>query len=186
MGLLERYTQGNRLLQIHSPLGDNTLLMTDIHSQDSLSSPFEFTLICLSEEPGLPAQDLVGQAVDFGYELNHGSVRYFNGYVARLSNLGRASVSLYRYRLTIGNNRQESVGANETIDIGADRTESVGGNESITIAKEQSIDIGKSRTENVGKNETITIGMNKAETITLAKALSIDAAYQITVGTAKN
>ncbi|WP_223669847.1 type VI secretion system Vgr family protein [Kangiella shandongensis] len=101
MGLLERYTQGNRLLQIHSPLGDNTLLMTDIHGQDSLSNPFEFTLTCLSEEPGLPAQDLVGQSIDFGYELNHGGVRYFNGYVARLSNLGRASESLYRYRLII-------------------------------------------------------------------------------------
>jgi type VI secretion system secreted protein VgrG len=101
MGIFETYTQGNRLLQIDSPLGGNTLLLTKIEGSDSLSNPFEFTLTCLSEEPSLPAQELVGQALDFGFELNNGATRYFNGYVSRLVSLGTASEFLYRYQLTI-------------------------------------------------------------------------------------
>ncbi|PXF64392.1 type VI secretion system Vgr family protein [Kangiella spongicola] len=101
MGIFETYTQGNRLLQIDSPLGSNTLLLTKIEGSDSLSSPFEFTLTCLSEEPSLPAQELVGQALDFGFELNNGVTRYFNGYVSRLVSLGTASEYLYRYQLTV-------------------------------------------------------------------------------------
>jgi len=101
MGLFETYTQGNRLLQVESPLGGNTLLPTEIVGNDGLSRPFEFTLTCLSEESYLPAEELVGKPLDFGFELNHGGTRYFNGYVSRLVSLGTASEHLYRYQLTV-------------------------------------------------------------------------------------
>ncbi|GAA4360724.1 type VI secretion system Vgr family protein [Kangiella marina] len=101
MGIFEKYTQGNRLLQVETPLGGNTLLLTAIEGYDELSAPYQFTLTCLSEEPSLPVQDLVGKPVDFGFELNNGATRYFNGYVSRLVSLGTASEHLYRYQLTV-------------------------------------------------------------------------------------
>ncbi len=101
MGIFEKYTQGNRLLQVDTPLGGNALLLTLVEGEDALSEPFAFTLTCLSEEPSIPAQELVGKPIDFGFELNNGATRYFNGYVSRLISLGTASEHLYRYQLTV-------------------------------------------------------------------------------------
>ncbi|MGD9169063.1 MAG: type VI secretion system tip protein TssI/VgrG [Candidatus Thiodiazotropha sp.] len=80
--------------------------------------------------------------------------------------------------ITIGNDRTESVGKNETITIGVDRTETVGSNESVSI--------GSNRSVNIGSNKSETVGVNKTETIGAAKALSIGAGYQVTVGAGMN
>ncbi|MEW8051667.1 MAG: type VI secretion system tip protein TssI/VgrG [Candidatus Thiodiazotropha sp.] len=80
--------------------------------------------------------------------------------------------------ITIGNDRTESVGNNETITIGVDRTETVGSNESVSI--------GSNRSVNIGSNKSETVGVNKTETIGAAKALSIGAGYQVSVGAGMN
>lgn len=76
----------------------------------------------------------------------------------------------------VGNNRTKSVGVNQQETIGANKTISVGGNHSETV--------GVSMTQTVGKNKTETIAINKAETIGAAKELTIGAAYMVTVGAA--
>ncbi len=113
----------------------------------------------------------------------------------------------------IGNDRTESVGANESITIAKNRTESVGGDESISVSgsrtesvtkdesvsidgnrslsvsKDERIDVTGKRADSVGKNEDITIGENrtqnvgKNDTLSVGKNLAIDAADSVTIKT---
>ncbi|MBT2990716.1 MAG: type VI secretion system tip protein VgrG [Candidatus Thiodiazotropha sp. (ex Ctena orbiculata)] len=95
---------------------------------------------------------------------------------------------------SVGNDRTENVGHDETITIANDRTESVGNNESITIGvnrtetvgSNESVSIGSNRSVNIGSNKSETVGVNKAETIGAAKALTIGAGYQVSVGAGMN
>src|SRR3989454_1398067 len=97
----------------------------------------------------------------------------------------------------IGNDRTDSVGANESITIGKNRTESVGGDESITISgsrtesvtkdesvsidgnrsltvsKDEKIDITGKRADSVGKNEDVTIGENRTHNVGKNDTLSV-------------
>ncbi|MET0068548.1 MAG: type VI secretion system tip protein TssI/VgrG [Candidatus Thiodiazotropha sp.] len=95
---------------------------------------------------------------------------------------------------SVGNDRTENVGHDESITIANDRTESVGNNESITIGvnrtetvgSNESVSIGSNRSVNIGSNKSETIGTNKTETIGAAKALTIGAGYQVSVGGGMN
>src|SRR6266480_1952895 len=115
--------------------------------------------------------------------------------------------------VTIGNDRTESVGANESITITKNRTESVGGgenitisgsrtesvkkdesvgvdgNRSLTVAKDETIDVTGKRTDSVGKDEDVTIGENrthdvgKDDKLNVGKNLAIVAGDSITIKT---
>lgn len=74
------------------------------------------------------------------------------------------------WTIEIANDKNQTVGNNETLQVGTNRDKSVGANQSETI----------------GANKTISVGANHNETIAVAKIVSIGAAYQITVGAAMN
>ncbi|MFK8017522.1 MAG: type VI secretion system Vgr family protein [Gammaproteobacteria bacterium] len=76
-------------------------------------------------------------------------------------------------RVSIGQNRTETVGANETISIGANRTEDV--------AKDESITIGENRTESVGSNESISIGDNRTESVGSNESISVGGSRTLSV-----
>ena len=110
----------------------------------------------------------------------------------------------------VGNDREDTVGNNETRKVAVDRTREVGNNEKVhvknnrektidvneteTIGSHKKIDVGKNHTESIGKNMTLTVGMmktesvgiNSAESVGAAKELSVGAAYAITVGGVMN
>lgn len=96
--------------------------------------------------------------------------------------------------LSVGNDRKKDVGNNETISVGNDETISVGSNRDKTVGADQSEKIGANKTITVGGNHTETISGNmsqavssaKTETISLKKDLSVGAAYQVSVGAAMN
>ncbi|WP_035607994.1 type VI secretion system tip protein TssI/VgrG [Haloferula sp. BvORR071] len=75
---------------------------------------------------------------------------------------------------SVGHDRTEDVGHNETIHIHHDRTETVDNNETITI--------GVNRTETVGSNEVISIGVNRTETVGSNETITIGSAFTHTVG----
>jgi type VI secretion system secreted protein VgrG len=76
--------------------------------------------------------------------------------------------------ITIGVNRTEKVGNNETIRIGTNRTENVGSNEMITI--------GSNRTESVGANESITVALMRTRNVGINEMVNVGAAQEITIG----
>lgn len=94
----------------------------------------------------------------------------------------------------VANDREDSVGNNETRKVSVDRSREVGNNESIKIGVNRSETVGTNQTEKVGSNMSVTVGANLVETIGmaaaenvgLAKALSVGAGYQISVGAAMN
>ncbi|MCP4670072.1 MAG: type VI secretion system tip protein VgrG, partial [Desulfobacula sp.] len=87
---------------------------------------------------------------------------------------------------TIGHDETMDVGNNRTKNVGVDQKETIGSNKTILVGTNHSETIGSSMTRSVGKNKTETVAINTAETIGAAKELTIGAVYQVTVGGAMN
>jgi type VI secretion system secreted protein VgrG len=96
--------------------------------------------------------------------------------------------------LSVGNDRTKSVGNNQSEAIGVDKAISVGSNHTEQIGANMAITIGANLDETVGANATFSVGANRSETVAIAsdesvgaaKTLTIGAIYQVTVGAAMN
>jgi len=87
---------------------------------------------------------------------------------------------------TVGTDQSESIGANKSIEVGADHTEQIGANKTLNVGSNHTEAIGANMSLAVGSNKTETVSINSAETVGAAKELSIGAVYQVTVGAAMN
>ena len=90
------------------------------------------------------------------------------------------------WTILIKNNKDQTVGHNETLDVGNNRTKTVGVNETITVGANHQETIGANMGLSVGGMKTETVAINSAESIGGAKELTIGAAYAVTVGAAMN
>jgi type VI secretion system secreted protein VgrG len=98
------------------------------------------------------------------------------------------------WTIVIENNKNQTVGNNESLSVGNNRTKTVGADQSETIGSNKTIQVGTNHTETIGANMSLTVGSNKTETVSInsaetigaAKELTIGAAYQVTVGAAMN
>ena len=96
--------------------------------------------------------------------------------------------------LSVGNDRSKdvghdetiSVGNNQTISVGNDEGETVGHNLTLTVGNDQTVTIGNNQTVTVGANRSETIGQSASETVAISKAVTVGAAMQVTVGAAFN
>ncbi len=88
--------------------------------------------------------------------------------------------------LTIGNNRTKKVGVDQSETIGSNKTINVGANHTESIVANKSLTVGGNHTETISGAEAITVNMASAHTIALARALTIGAGYQVSVGGAMN
>ncbi len=86
---------------------------------------------------------------------------------------------------TVGNDQSEGIGNNKTIQVGSNHTETIGSNKTIQVGSNHSEQIGSNMTITVGANLTETVAVNSAETIGAAKELTIGAAYAETIGASK-
>src|SRR5437879_134756 len=77
--------QEQRLLEVKTPLGANTLVIHRLSASEYVSHPFEFELDLLAEEKiQVDQKALVGQAVVVA--MNHeDSQRYFHGIVSKVT-----------------------------------------------------------------------------------------------------
>src|SRR5262245_56384042 len=91
------FTQDNRLISIHTPLGDNALLLQGFSGTEGVSQLFTFTLDMLSEQSGLSYDKIVGKSASVRITMSDGEPRYFNGFISRFSQGGRDD-ALYHYR----------------------------------------------------------------------------------------
>lgn len=88
--------------------------------------------------------------------------------------------------LSVGNNRTKTVGVDQSETIGSNKTIKVGSNHTEAIGANKTMTVGGNHTETISGAEAVTVGMAAAHTVALAKALTIGGAYQVTVGAAMN
>jgi type VI secretion system secreted protein VgrG len=80
------YTQTNRPLMIHTPLGADVLLLVGFSGQESISQLFDFHLEALADVKTTIAFDqLIGKSVTACLQLPDLSYRYFNGIAVKVS-----------------------------------------------------------------------------------------------------
>ena len=98
------------------------------------------------------------------------------------------------WTIAILNDKNQTIGHDETMVVGNNRTKTVEVDQSETIGNNKTIMVGVNHTEAIGANESITVGANKTETVVIntaetigaAKELTIGALYQVSVGAAMN
>jgi type VI secretion system secreted protein VgrG len=88
--------------------------------------------------------------------------------------------------LVVESNRDKKVGGNQTAEVSGDKTVEVGGGLTEQVAGNKSLTVMGNHGEEISGNMSQTVSSAKSETITLAKALSIGAGYQVSVGGAEN
>ncbi len=87
---------------------------------------------------------------------------------------------------SVGNNRSRNVGNDETISVAKNRSKTVGVDQSETIGSNKTIQVGANHTETIGANKTINVAANHAETIGGSMSQTVAAAKSETVGTSKS
>jgi type VI secretion system secreted protein VgrG len=69
------------------------------------------------------------------------------------------------WTIAIENDKNQTVGHDETHSVGNNRTKSVGKNQSESIGEDKSISVGKNHSESIGENANISIGKNESTSI---------------------
>jgi type VI secretion system secreted protein VgrG len=100
IGAAMTLTQATREIAIHTPLGEDALLLRSFRGQEHLSRLFSFELDLASENASIAYNDIVGKNVTLIVNLADGSERYWNGWVSRFLQLQRDSVAS-SYRATM-------------------------------------------------------------------------------------
>lgn len=76
------YTQDERVIAIHTPLGKDVLLLAGFKGTEAISKLFNFQLTLLSEDHNIAFEDIVGQPVTLTMNLADGEIRYLNGIIS--------------------------------------------------------------------------------------------------------
>jgi type VI secretion system secreted protein VgrG len=75
------------------------------------------------------------------------------------------------WTINIENDKNQSIGHDESLSVGNDRTKSVEKNQSESIGENKSISVGKNHSESIGENSNINVGKN--ETISVGENLNL-------------
>lgn len=82
------YSQANRPLKIHTPLGDDAVLIARLQGTEAISELFHFELELLAEKT-VAFDQLLGQAVTVEVTQANGKPRYVHGIVTKLTQDGK-------------------------------------------------------------------------------------------------
>jgi type VI secretion system secreted protein VgrG len=93
-------TQATRKVQITTPLGKDTLIVSQFSAVEQMSSLFQFDVSMLSEKGELSPDDILGKEVTVKYELPGGQKRFFHGFVTEFSQ-GATSNRFHHYQATV-------------------------------------------------------------------------------------
>ncbi|HVF99753.1 MAG TPA: type VI secretion system tip protein TssI/VgrG, partial [Chloroflexia bacterium] len=86
------YTQTNVYLSVSTPLGQDKLLLVEVHGEERISGLFRYTLKMLSEDKNLSFDNIVGKSATIALGMVSGDKRYVNGVVARFYQAGSDGV----------------------------------------------------------------------------------------------
>ncbi|WP_374592486.1 type VI secretion system Vgr family protein, partial [Aquabacterium sp.] len=93
-------SQTPRVMELHTPLGDDVLKLRTMSATESLGALFEYHISALSPDPGLDAGKLLGQSVTVKLELPDNGRREFSGMVTRFGLTGVVGRN-FEYQLTV-------------------------------------------------------------------------------------
>jgi type VI secretion system secreted protein VgrG len=91
------YSQQERHFRIQTVLGDAALLLREFSGHESISSPFEFRVGMLSEDPKIDLKALLRTSVTITVALPKGGERHFHGRFSQLRQAGRGEDKLVVY-----------------------------------------------------------------------------------------
>jgi type VI secretion system secreted protein VgrG len=94
------YTQDERLIRVHTPLGKDVLLLQSFSGQEGVSELFHFDLKMHSENRSVSFDAVVGKAATIQVMLADGEERFINGIVASFAQAG-SSGGLAHYHATL-------------------------------------------------------------------------------------
>ena len=83
---------------------------------------------------------------------------------------------------SVANDQSESIGNNKKVNVGTNHSEAIGSDKDLTVGANHTESIGANMSLNVGQNQTINVGSNKTETVTINTAETIGAAKELTIG----
>jgi len=93
-------TSEKRICTVHSPLGPDALILTEMNGHEQVSGLFEFACKFSSEDPNLDFDSIVGQNVCIEAQMADEEPRYFNGIVANFAQSDEDGENVvYRARL---------------------------------------------------------------------------------------
>ncbi|HKD07248.1 MAG TPA: type VI secretion system tip protein TssI/VgrG [Bryobacteraceae bacterium] len=79
------FVQDTHRLAIKAPLGDNALLLRNLHGAEAISQLFHFDLELLSEHDSISFSDVVGKNITLKIDDAKGTERHWNGFISRFS-----------------------------------------------------------------------------------------------------
>ncbi len=96
--------------------------------------------------------------------------------------------------LNVSGNRTRSVGGNQSLDVGGNDATAIGGNQSLDVTGNRTTSVAGNHTETVlgaqsvtvSKTQSVTVALAAFETVGAAKALTVGGAYAVSVGAAMN
>ena len=137
----------------------------------------------------MPPYDLPANATQSGIKSRSskgGSADNFNEFRFE-DKKGEEEIYLHgekNWTITIENDKNQSVGHDESLSVGNDRTKSVEKNQSESIGENKSISVGKNHSESISENATINVGKN--ETISVGKNESVSVGENLSLSVGKN
>ncbi len=82
------YSQENSYLSVSTPFGEDVLLLSGLHGEESISSLFFFDLEMVCTDAALDFSKIVGKSVTVSLNLDESKARYINGVVTRFVQTG--------------------------------------------------------------------------------------------------
>lgn len=82
------FVQTDTYIKLTTPLGADVLLLRAFRGEESISSPFHFSLDMLSEQSDVDFTQLVGKSVTIAITASGGTTRYLNGLMTRFVQAG--------------------------------------------------------------------------------------------------
>lgn len=95
------YTQADRPYKLMTPLGEDTLLLTDFVGEEHVSRLYRWTVRAWSKKETIAPRDLLLKAVSLSLALPGGKARTVHGVVSRFTQTGVAREGLVEYELEI-------------------------------------------------------------------------------------
>ena len=93
---MANYTQANRPIAIHTPLGGEILLLTGVQGKEAISQLFNYHVDLIAESTNeIQFDRIIGQTATVELTLPYQEKRYFNGLVKRFSQGGRDEDFVY-------------------------------------------------------------------------------------------
>lgn len=83
----------------------------------------------------------------------------------------------------VGVDQSESIGQDEAIEVGRDRSKSVGRDEAETIGRDRTIEVGSDHTESIGNNLSLSVAKVKTEEVGEDSSEKVGKARSLSVGT---